>query len=130
LIIDWINNFDSDLLDFGLFHNSKLEKLEEVALKIKPTNGFELSRSVTKDGVILGKPRYAEVVIEFEPLENADSSMLYDELVVNLSSNNFQQSSFTQDFYKGIINQGFNQIHVTVIITNELQNVQLSLTYR
>ncbi len=115
--------------------SAQLQELEQQASLIQPTTGREVRRSIqdTKK-VRIGKPRYADVRIRYEPIDPYTAEDLYQELVDMLKKNGWEEhvraGDSTLSFYASLQHGDYPipmQGHVFVAPGETL--VRLSLTH-
>jgi len=65
----------------GIIKSAELQALEDAASVLQLTTGREVSRSLRDKGTALGKPVYAEIIIEYEPVNSHTRKEVFDEII-------------------------------------------------
>jgi hypothetical protein len=74
----------------SLIKSAELRALEDAASVLQLTTGQEVSRSVQDKGTALGKPVYAKIYIEYEPINNYTKEDVYHEIIAILERNGWE----------------------------------------
>jgi hypothetical protein len=70
---------------------AELKTLESSSSIIQLQTGLEVRRSLQDKDTVLGKPIYAEMYIEYEPIDNYTKKEVYDEIIAILKKNNWEE---------------------------------------
>ncbi len=90
-----------------IIKSAKLQALENAGSVLQLKTGQEVRRSLQDEGTALGKPVYAKIIIEYEPINNHTRKEVYDEIVAILERNNWESESVTvPDYFKATLQQG------------------------
>jgi hypothetical protein len=73
-----------------LIKSAELRALEDTASVLQLTTGQEVSRSLQDKGTALGKPIYAKIYIEYEPINNYTKEDVYHEIIAALERNGWK----------------------------------------
>jgi hypothetical protein len=79
----------------GIIKSAELGAIENAASVLQLTTGQEVSRSLQDKGTALGKPVYAEIYIEYEPINNYKKEDVYDEIITILERNGWEGKEAT-----------------------------------
>lgn len=103
----------------------ELEALETSVSVLTLKTGGEVSRAYQDKGVTLGKPVYAQVRIEYEPLNHYTKDDVYDEIVAILEKNSWERDEWNivPDYFSGSLQQGHFTIYATVLIQSDKNSV-------
>jgi len=71
--------------------------LNTSATTMSLTTGIEVRRSVQDNGTTLGKPVYADVIIEYKPTSNYTEKDVYDEILETLLNEHWQKEDLNSD---------------------------------
>lgn len=107
--------------------SAQLKVLESSALKIQPSTGSEVSRSIQDKSVVLGKPVYAEVSIEYKPNTNHTTREVYEEIIKNLEKNNWTKDEVNviPDYYSATSAQEYSTLKVRMMIDSQKNLVRI-----
>lgn len=104
------------LLCLGGCRSTQLKTLESLVSIISPTTGREVSRYVQEKERGFTGPVYAEIFIEYEPLDGYTQKELYDEIVAILADNHWEGEvceGCGQDSFSASLQQGNYPIPIT-----------------
>jgi hypothetical protein len=107
--------------------SAELITLESAASIIQLQTGREVSRSLEDKDVVLGKPVYAKIQIEYEPINPYTKEDVYEEIVAILEENHWERDkdNIVPDAVSGSLQQGDFKILTTVLIQPDKNLVTL-----
>ena len=123
---------NSNELFKGKTKSAELRAMEAFVPTIKLVKGQETKRYFQDDDLkpFIGKPKFAEYEIEYEPKTNYTKEDVYQELINTLSSNNWQKEELASPqygYYRTILpKKGFTLL-AKVYIHPELNIVRIVL---
>ena len=102
----------------------ELQAIEDSASVLQITTGREVSRSLQDKGKALGKPVYAKIIIEYEPINNHTRKEVYEEIVAILEKNNWVGSEpiTSYEYFEATLQQRGFEIS-TGVATDENKNL-------
>jgi hypothetical protein len=118
-----------------LIKSAELRALEDTASVLQLTTGQEVSRSLQDKGTALGKPVYAKIYIEYEPINNYTKEDVYDEIIAILERNGWEgEESSTlapefNAFYRGSLKEVNIALFVNVWVSSEKNLVSVRMTH-
>lgn len=97
---------------------TELKTLESSTSVIQLTTGREVSRYSQDKDVVLGKPVYAQVRIEFEPINPYTNMDIFDEIVEILEKNNWERDNWiiAPDYFTAYLQQDYFRITASVLM--------------
>lgn len=116
------------LIFFGknIFRSRGLNVLEKSTSVIQIRTGKEVRRYLNDQSTsLLGKPIYAEVNLDYEPINGYTKRDVFNEIVLTLQKNNWQRGdqNLVPDFFKGTLKQGSSTLTVSMSIVSDKNQV-------
>ena len=108
--------------------SAELRAIENSASVLQITMGQEVNRWTQDKGVALGKPVYAKIIIEYEPINNHTRKEVYEEIVTVLKNNNWKGEEPFADYFKATLQQGSFKISTGVSIDEKKNIVTIIMT--
>jgi hypothetical protein len=115
-----------------LVKSAELRALEDVASVLQLTTGREVKRWTQDKGTALGKPVYAEIYIEYEPIYNYSKKEVYDEIIAILERNNWERDEWNidPDYFNASLKKNNITLIAGVLIRSEKNLVTVRMTNR
>jgi len=91
--------------------------------------GREVSRSLEDKDTVLGKPVYAKIRIQYEPINQYTKEDVFDEIVAILKKNSWEMNAenIVPDAFSASLQQGSLKILTTVLIDPDENLVTVSM---
>jgi hypothetical protein len=112
--------------------SAELRSLEDSASLIQLTTGREVNRSLQDKGEVFGKPVYAEVDIDYEPIDNHTKREVYEEIVEILNKNQWERDevNIVPDFFSASLKQDDFKLLISVLIRSSENLVRVEIVNR
>jgi len=110
----------------------ELRALEDSAAILQLSTGSEVSRTVQDAETVLGKPVYAEITIQYQPLEGYTKNDVYSEVTGILEKNSWvsDERADGSDVFSASLPQGNAEILVKVWVHSNENLVGVNLVNR
>ena len=124
-------------VEFGFLNlgsSTQLKTLENLISSIQPTTGRELTRNVQDTERGFTGPIYAEIFVQFEPINDYTKKDVYDEIVAILEKNSWEENECRAcdvGFFSAYLSQDPYPIplSVTVHIKSNKNIVSIRITH-
>ncbi len=111
----------------------ELKYLEDAASLIQLQTGREVDRLVQDKGRGFTGPIYAEIRIDYEPINNYTKKEVYDEIVAILEKNNWERNEWNigrSDYFSASLRQGRFKLLASVLIEPDKNLVRIKIVNR
>lgn len=117
------------LFFFSGCKSAELKTLESTVSTLQPQMGREVSRSLEDKDTVLGKPVYAKIRIQYEPINQYTKEDVFDEIVAILKKNSWEMNAenIVPDAFSASLQQGSLKILTTVLIDPDENLVTVSM---
>ena len=113
--------------------SAQLKTLENSVSIIQPTTGREVDRYTRNAQAGFTGPIYAQIRIEYEPINDYTKEDLYDEIVAILEKNSWERNEWNigrSDFFRASLEQGGFALSAIVLIRSDKNLVTIRITNR